>query len=104
MATPEELPKQVRGAWRPGYEGFYWPGGRLAEKAVQFVTTHAIQILNVAGPRESGNVGARAFAEHAVRRLIGVFLLAAWLGEKHARFIFRSCCSSPRVGPSLRLA
>ena len=44
-----------------------------ASKAAAFVSSHAIRILNVAGPRESGHTGARTYAE----QVIGLLLRAA---------------------------
>ncbi|MFH1186537.1 MAG: putative molybdenum carrier protein, partial [Chloroflexota bacterium] len=41
-----------------------------ASRAADFVRSLAIRTLNVAGPRESGHPGARAYAEQAVRCLL----------------------------------
>lgn len=41
-----------------------------ARRAINFVQDNAIRVLNVAGPRESGWHGARAYAEAAVRELL----------------------------------
>ena len=41
-----------------------------ATKAADFVRSNAIRTLNVAGPRESGYPGARAYAEQVVGRLL----------------------------------
>ena len=42
-----------------------------ALQAAAFVESHAIRTLNVAGPRESGHPGARAYAEHVIHLLVG---------------------------------
>jgi len=39
-------------------------------RAAAFVDEHAIEVLNVAGPRESTHAGARAYAETAVAALL----------------------------------
>ena len=41
-----------------------------AGKATAFVRAQSIRTLNVAGPRESGHAGARAYAEQVVRRVL----------------------------------
>lgn len=41
-----------------------------ASKAAAFVRSHAIRILNVAGPRESGHSGARTYAEQVIGLLL----------------------------------
>jgi hypothetical protein len=52
-----------------------------AKRAAAFVRSRGIRILNVAGPRESGRLGAEAYAEQAVSLL----LQNPWLKEKPAR-------------------
>lgn len=42
-----------------------------ALQAAAFVESHAIRTLNVAGPRETGHPGARAYAEQVVHLLVG---------------------------------
>jgi hypothetical protein len=44
-----------------------------AERAAQFVRERRIAVLNVAGPRESGRVGAQAYAQEAIGALIRAF-------------------------------
>jgi hypothetical protein len=44
--------------------------GTAAGQAAAFVGTQAIKTLNVAGPRESGHPGARAYAERVVTLLL----------------------------------
>lgn len=39
-------------------------------RATAFVQSHAIRILNVAGPRESGHAGARLYAEQVIGLLL----------------------------------
>jgi hypothetical protein len=46
------------------------PAGDAAGQALLFVRENAIRVLNVAGPRESGWPGARAYADAAVRALL----------------------------------
>lgn len=46
------------------------PARSAAGRALLFVQENAIRVLNVAGPRESGWQGARAYAEAAVRGLL----------------------------------
>lgn len=41
-----------------------------ASKAAAFVQSHAIRVLNVAGPRESGHAGARLYAEAVISLLL----------------------------------
>jgi hypothetical protein len=41
-----------------------------ARRALLFVQENAIRVLNIAGPRESGWQGARAYADAAVRGLL----------------------------------
>ncbi len=48
------------------------PVGEAAGRALRFIQENAIRVLNVAGPRESGWPGARAYAEAVVRALVGV--------------------------------
>lgn len=42
----------------------------VAERAADFVGANSITVLNVAGPRESGRPGARAYAQQVVSCLI----------------------------------
>ena len=46
------------------------PASVAAGRALIFAQENAIRVLNVAGPRESGWNGARAYAEAAVRGLL----------------------------------
>ena len=41
-----------------------------ASRAAAFVQSHAIRILNVAGPRESGHAGAHLYAEEVISLLL----------------------------------
>lgn len=44
--------------------------GTAASKSAEFVRSYGIRTLNVAGPRESGHPGARAYAEKVVSLLL----------------------------------
>lgn len=51
-------------------DGAHLSPGRIGEQAAAFVDAGAIQVLNVAGPRESGAPGARDFARLVVAALL----------------------------------
>jgi predicted Rossmann fold nucleotide-binding protein DprA/Smf involved in DNA uptake len=46
----------------------------VAAQTVEFIRTNSIEVLNVAGPRESKHLGAAAFAERAMSRVLAVVI------------------------------